>query len=220
MSIVNSKGETSSPTRRPRRETNRAEVCEETQHPIRIARWVNFPAMSQVRVCVATAGRGLVFLEPKPLLQHRHGMRLTNGVAEVLPNQVLQVMVAEFSRQVRWLPKHTVVGYAKRNPLAILTPERQVAEEIAHALHISNLDGQEGEVGAGRPESAAETNAKKDADKEHPRGAIYAEDNERVQDKDPKSNANDWEKGVDLSHVDDERLRVQVLEMLRGRLSL
>ena len=122
MAIVNAKGETSPPTRRHGLETNRAEVREETQHPIRIARWVNVPAMSQVRVRVTTAGRGLVFLEPKPLLQHRYGVRLTNGVAEVLPNQVFEVMVANFSRQVRRLPKHTVVGYAKRNPLAILTP--------------------------------------------------------------------------------------------------
>ena len=219
VSIVNVKGETSPHTRRHGRETSREEVREETQHPIRIARWVNVPAMSQVRVRVTTAGRGLVFLEPKPSLQHRHGVRLTNGVAEVLPNQVFEVMVANFSRQVRRLPKHTVFGYAKRNPLAILTPERQVAEEIAHALHISHLDVQEGEVRAGRPESAAETNAYKDADEEHPRGAIYAKDNECVQDKEPKSNANDWEKEVDLSHVDDEGLRVQILEMLRGHSS-
>ena len=70
-------------------------------------------------------------------------------------------------------------------------------------------------MGAGRPDSAGETNANHDADEEHPGGPNSAEYNERVQDKDPKSNANDWEKEVDLSHVEDERLRVQVLEMLR-----
>ena len=138
----------------------------------------------------------------------------------MLPNQVFEVIVANVSRQVRWLPKHTVLRYAKRNPLAILTPMRQVAEEIAHSLHVSNFDGQEGEVGAGSHDSAAETNAKKDADEEHLRDAIYAEDNERVQDKDPRSNANDWENEVDLLHVEDERLCVQVLEMLCGHSSL
>ena len=99
-------------------------------------------------------------------------------------------------------------------------PECQVAEEIAHALHLSNLDGQNRDVGAERPDSAAETNANKDADGEHPRGPNYLEDNERVQDKDPKSNANEYEKEVDLSHVEDERLRVQVLEIVRQHSSL
>ena len=220
VSIVNAKGETSPPTRRHGRETSRGEVREESQHPIRTARRVNVPAMSQARVRVTTAGRGLVFLEPKPSLQHRHGVRLTNGVAEVLPNQVFEVMVANVSRQVRRLPKHTVVGYAKRNPLAILTRERQVAEGIAHALHISPLDVQEGEVGAGRLKSSGETNAYKGADEEPPRGTIYAKNNGRVQDEEPWSNANDWEKEIDLSHVEDEGFRIQVLEMLRGHSSL
>ena len=46
------------------------------------------------------------------------------------------------------------------------------------------------------------------------------EDTRREQDKDPKSNANDWEKEVDLSHVTDDKLRVQVLDMLREHSSL
>ena len=104
--------------------------------------------MSQVCIRATTSGKGLVFLEPKSSLQHRYGVRLTNGVAEVLPNWVFEVIVANFSRQVRRLLKHRVFGYAKRNLLAILTPERQMAEVIAHALHISNLDGKEGGIGA------------------------------------------------------------------------
>ena len=79
--------------------------------------------MSQVRVRVTTAGRDLVFLEPKPSLQHRYGVRLTNGVAEVLRKQVFEVIVGNFSPQVRRLPKHTVIGHTKRNPLAILNPK-------------------------------------------------------------------------------------------------
>ena len=73
VAIVNAKGEMSPPTTRHGRETNRAEVREETQHPIRIARWVNVSAMSQVRVRGTAAGRGLVVLEPKPSLEHRLG---------------------------------------------------------------------------------------------------------------------------------------------------
>ena len=110
VAIVDGKGEPTPPTRRHGRQTSRPEAREEAPQAIRIARWVNIPAMSQARVRVATAGRGLVFLEPKPSLQHRHGVRLTNGVAEVLPNVTFDVIVVNFSRRERRLPKHTVVG--------------------------------------------------------------------------------------------------------------
>ena len=154
VAIVDGNGEPSPPTRRQGRQTSRADVREEAPKAIRIARWVTIPAMSQARVRVTTQGKGLVFLEPKPSLQHRHGVRLNNSMAELLPHQTFEVNVAKFSRRTRRLPKQTVVGYDKRNPLAILTPERRVAEEIAHALNLTDLDDQVGEAGAGRPSSA------------------------------------------------------------------
>ena len=87
--------------------------------------------MSQARIRATTTGSGLVFSEPKPSLQRHHGVRLTNGVAGFLPNQTFDVVVANFSIQARRLPKRTVVGYAKRDPLAILKPERRVGAEMA-----------------------------------------------------------------------------------------
>ena len=36
-----------------------------------------------------------------------------------------------------------------------------------------------------------------------------------AQKKDPESNAEDWEKEIDLSYVEDEDLRAQVLDMVR-----
>ena len=100
-----------------------------------------------------------MFLEPKPSLQHQHEVRLTHGVAEVLPNQTFDVFVANFSRRERLLPKHTVVRDAKRNPLAIVTPEQRVASGIAHALHLTDLTDQVGEVGVSRSNSDGETTA-------------------------------------------------------------
>ena len=94
-----------------------------------------------------------MFMEPKPSFQHRHEVRLPNGVLEVLPNQAFDVIFANFSRWERRLPKHTAVGYAKRNLLAILTPERRVAEGIAQALHLTDLTDHVREAGAGRPSS-------------------------------------------------------------------
>ena len=48
-------------------------------------------------------------MEPKPSLQHRNGVRLTNGVVEVLSNQAFDVIVANLSRRERRLPNYTVV---------------------------------------------------------------------------------------------------------------
>lgn len=86
-------------------------------------------------------------------------MRLTKGVAEVFPNQAFEVIVANVSRQTRRLPKHTAVGFAKRNPLTILTPELQVLQGIALALQLTDLDDQIRNGGAGRRSPAEVTGA-------------------------------------------------------------
>ena len=150
-------------------------------------------------------------------------MRLTIGVVEVLPNQAFDVIVANFSRRERRLTKHTVVGYAKRNPLAILTPERRVAEGIAHALHLTDLTDQVGEVGVGRPnsdEGAAAENREVGTDERPPQGQPTAGGTVCPQKKDPGNPPMDWEKEIDLSYIDDDKLRDHVLEMLRKHSSL
>ena len=78
LAIVDRKGEPTLPTSRHGRQTSRADARDEAPQAIRIARWVTIPMMSQARVRFITAGRGLVFIEPKPSLQHRHGVRLAN----------------------------------------------------------------------------------------------------------------------------------------------
>ena len=131
-----------------------------------------------------------MFMEPKPSLQHRHGVRLTNGIVEVLPNQTFDVIVANFSRRERRLPKHTVVGYAKRNPLAILTPERRVTEGIAHARHLTDLTDQVGEFGVGRSnsdEKASAENGEVGTDERPPQGQSTAGGTVCLQKKDPEN---------------------------------
>ena len=190
VAIVDGKGEPTTPTRRHGRQTGRPDVREEAPQAIRLARWVTISAMSQTHVRVTTAGRGLVFLEPKPSLQHRHVVRLTNGVAEVLPNQTFDVIVANFSRRERRLPKHTVVGYAKRNPLAILIPDRKVSEGIAHALHLTDLTDQGGEVRVGRSNSDDETTARNmdgDTDERSPQEPPTAGGTVLLQKKEPQN---------------------------------
>ena len=70
VAIVDGKGESTSPTRRHGRQTSRADARDGTPRAIRIARWVTIPARSQARVRFTITGRGLVFMEPKPSLQH------------------------------------------------------------------------------------------------------------------------------------------------------
>lgn len=66
-------------------------------------------------------------------------MRLTNGFADVLPSQPFQIIVANFTWKDRYLPKHTILGYAKRNPVAILRSECIEAERIGQIIYIINL---------------------------------------------------------------------------------
>ena len=223
VAIVDGKGEPTRPTRRNGHQLFRAAVREESPESIRVARWVTIPPMSQARIRVTTAGSGLVFMEPKPSLQRRHRVRLTNSVAEVLPNQAFDVIVANFSRQAKRLPKRTVVGYAKRNPLAILTPERRVGAEIAHALHLTDLDVQVRGVGAGRPSSPKNKVADEDpagtedrpGESPLPTGATAQATN-----KNPKHSPENWEEEMDLSYIEDDKLCSRVLDMLRNHSSL
>ena len=53
--------------------------------PIRPPEWISIPAMWQLGVSFITKGLGLVFLDPKPSLPHRHGVRLTNGSPMYFP---------------------------------------------------------------------------------------------------------------------------------------
>ena len=223
VAIFDGKGEPTPPTRRHGRQTGRPDVREEAPQAIRLARWVTIPAMSQTPVRVTTAGRELVFLEPKTSLQHRHGVRPTSGVAEVLPHQTFEVIVANFSRRERQLPKHTVVGCAKRNPLAILIPDRKVSKEIAHALHLTDLTDQGGELGGGRSNSDDRTTARNmegDTDGRSPQEPATSGGTVPPQKKDPENPPMDWEKEVDLSYIDDDKLRGHVLETLRKHSSL
>ena len=119
------------PWRRTRNDYGR----ETDAQPIRLAKWISIPPISQLGVRVTTKGLVHVLLRPNPSLQHSHRVRLTNGVADVLPNLPFKVIVANFSRKPRRLPKNTIIRYARRNPVDIIKPERPVAEEMGRILN-------------------------------------------------------------------------------------
>ena len=69
---------------------------------------------------------------------------MTISVAEILPSQIFEVIVAKISQRVTRLPKHTVVRYAKRNSLVILTPGLRIADRARVVPHRFGVPGQEG----------------------------------------------------------------------------
>ena len=108
-------------------------------HAIRLTEHVRIPAISQAVVPVRTGARGLCVLEPKQALQARHQVRIANGVVEVPPAERFRVFLSNFSKSPRRLPKGTVIGYANRNPISIVTPNRDVAEKCGKQLNLTTL---------------------------------------------------------------------------------
>ena len=115
------------------------------------------------------------------------------------------------------------MGYAKRNPLATLTPERRVSEGIAHALHLTDLKDQVRKAGAGRLSSGKRITGemREIGTVERPPqcqptagGAVCPPK------KDTENPPKDWEKQIELLYIDDEKRLRHVLEMLRRHSSL
>ena len=90
----------------------RKSICQ--THAIRLTEHVQIPPMSQAAVPVRTGASGLCFLEPKQAIQARHQVRIANGVG-------------------------TVIGYANRNPISIVTRNRDVAEKCGKVLKLTIL---------------------------------------------------------------------------------
>jgi len=105
-------------------------------HTVRLARGITIPAQAQAAVAVTCAGGGLSYLEPKGALYERHRVRMTNGVAEILPNTPFQVIVANFGARKCSLPKGTVLGYAQRAPLAIIVPNPHEGDDVEEGTYI------------------------------------------------------------------------------------
>ena len=83
--------------------------------------------MTQVPVEVDSCASGLAFLEPKPALQDVKQVRMANGIIESTPGKRFRVLLSNYSRHPRRFPKGTVLEYATRNPVNIVTPDREVA---------------------------------------------------------------------------------------------
>ena len=155
-------------------------------HTVKLAKFVTFPPMSQVAVPVRKKPSGLVFLEPKHSVLARHNVRTANGVAKVKGNRPVKIVVSNFSEQPRMLHKGMNIGYATRNPTGLycLSDESSRTFETVLNLPFVRKDNSPRRVDESDVESL------------------------------PEPKPEDWQKSFDLSHVDDESLREEILSML------
>lgn len=93
--------------------------------------------MSHRAVWSLSDAAGFVMFEPKSSVQARHGVRMMNGVHYVSSGRPFQVIPGNFSNSRRNLPKGTVVGYARRKPLTLLTPGLEEGTAFVEVLNIN-----------------------------------------------------------------------------------
>ena len=105
-------------------------------HTVRLTKNTTIPPMSQMAVPVLSTAAGLVYLEPKALIQQRHRVRTVNGVADIKTNERFAITISNFSKTPKCLQKGTVVAYAKRNPLAIHALPDKTSRTLESVLHL------------------------------------------------------------------------------------
>ena len=65
---------------------------------------------------------------------------MANGIIEATPGKRFRLLLSNFSGHPRRFPKGTVLGYATRNPVNIVTPDQEVATHCGEVLHIGTLE--------------------------------------------------------------------------------
>lgn len=112
-------------------------------HIVRLTRRLVIPAHTQAIAQAITAARDLLYVESRPSMQISREVRLANGVHAVVWSRPFEFLVANFSRVERILLKGMFIDAARRNPLALLTPEPNVAQEVALAHNIVQVPCEE-----------------------------------------------------------------------------
>ena len=143
--------------------------------------------MSQMAVPVVSTAAGLVYLEPKAVIQQRHRVRTATGVADIKTNERFAITISNLSKTPKCLPKGAVVAYAKRNPLSIHARPEKADRTLELVLHFPFE----------RTEKADETDGP-----------------QPTQPEPSKSAPPDWQTTVNLDDIGDADLRKRVIEML------
>lgn len=93
--------------------------------------------MTQATVAVRTSAQGIVYTGPSLSVQFRHWPTIANGVHDVMSELPFQLLVANFTTWSRTLSNGATIAYAKRDPLALLASDEEMARRVRTALHIS-----------------------------------------------------------------------------------
>ena len=136
---------------------------------------------------MTTQVSGLIFIEPKHALQARHHVRTANGIVEVRKNEKFMIVLLNFSKTSRKLPKNMVIAYATRNPLGIFALENKTGEKFEKVLNV--------------PFTRKEEDVHEAQEQVTPEGT-------------DKTTGPRWQDQLDLTHVDDEELRGKIIKML------
>ena len=67
-------------------------------------------------------------------------MREINGVHEVIREEPFELLLSNFSKEERKLPKGMVIAYAAPSPLALITLAGKAAKEMAPVLNIAPIE--------------------------------------------------------------------------------
>ena len=136
---------------------------------------------------------------------------------EVPPAERFRVFLSNFSKSPRRLPKGTVVGYANRNPISIVTPDRDVAEECGKVLNLTTLPT------SSSPEFEIENPTWDDPCANFQVGGslepvlhTQEETPGRRESLSPGSAGPSatWQESVNLDHIPDDELRTKIMAML------
>ena len=157
-------------------------------HTIRTARTVTIPPMSQVAIPAVTKASGLVYIKPKLPVQTRYEERTANGIHDVRPDVRFDVVLANFSKAPKRLPKGMTIAYEKWNPLAILKVPNKASAKIYAEPNL--------------PFTKTTANDHKN------------NESIRTNGPDEPMKPTDCRETIDLGHIDDNEMRTKILTML------
>ena len=106
---------------------------------------------------------------------------------EVRKNEKFMIVLSNFSKTSRKLPKNMVIAYATRNPLGIFSLDNKTSAKFEKVLNI--------------PFTRKEEDVQEAQDQATPEGTDKTTD--------PR-----WQDQLDLTHVDDQELRGKIIKML------
>ena len=159
-------------------------------------------------------------------MYQQYQVRVINGVHEVIPEEPFDLLLSNFSRVERHLPKGMVVAYAAPSPLALIPLLGPAAREMARVLNIAPLED-------GAAKSAPLT--QEDLEQAAPDSDVKTRSQSAERDVGPVTSERapapppsagpipapagaalpkDWKDLVDLSHIQDEEKSARILEML------